>query len=228
VTGQLAIGSSFILTDNSINTLGTTLEIQPLRQGNLSFMAGLMTLDTDGNLLVGGNAVFAKNVSVNGTLAAKVVSPVPDSDLIIQLPGSSDQSALAVNRPGVVVKNASGSSVLKLTDAGDVIASGAGKFSGLQIIRGAQADTSFTTTVASGSAGTATVVPGETSRTIQSPFVTKDSLIYITATSDTGGVVPFVARQTAEDKAHNVKGSFTIQVPVTSPLEINVNWWIIN
>ena len=38
-------------------------------------MGGLVYIDTNGNLKVGGNAEFAKNVTVNGTLAAGVISP---------------------------------------------------------------------------------------------------------------------------------------------------------
>ena len=42
------------------------------------------------------------------------------------------------------------------------------------------------------------------------------------------GIAPFVARQTAEDKAHNVKGSFTVRIPVLQTKDVKVNWWIIN
>ncbi len=233
VAGQLAINGSMILAENSINVLGADLEIQPLRQGNIAFMGGLISIDTEGNFSVGGNATFAKNVTVNGKLTAKIISPVPAEDLVIELPGFDDQSTLAVDRPGIVVKNASGSGVLKITDLGDVIASGAGKFGqlasdSLKIVRGAQADTSLTETVASSSAGTATIKAGQLERTIYSKFVTADSLIYITATSDTTGATPFVARQTAEDIELGTDGSFTIRIPSIKATDVKVNWWIIN
>ncbi|MEK7604898.1 MAG: hypothetical protein AAB478_00020 [Patescibacteria group bacterium] len=230
VTGQLSINGSLILAENSVNVLGGTFDIQPLRQGDVSFEGGLVTIDTDGNVAVNGNASFAKNVSVAGTLQAHIISPVPSEDLVIQLPGSdaTNPGTLASDRPGVSIKNGSGSAVLKITDMGDIIASGAALASEFQVVRGATADTSLTQTVATASAGMAIVKTGQYERTIVSPFVTDKSLIYITPLTDTNGVAPFIARQTAEDKAHGVKGSFTIRIPVLQPRDVRVNWWIVN
>lgn len=230
VTGQLSINGSLILAENSVNVLGGTFDIQPLRQGDISFEGGLVTIDTDGNVAINGNASFAKNVSVNGTLQARIISPVPSEDLVIQLPGSdaTNQGTLAADRPGVTIKNGSGSAVLKITDMGDIIASGAALASEFQVVRGATADTSLTQTVATASAGMAIVKIGQYERTIVSPFVTDKSLIYITPLTDTNGIAPFIARQTAEDKIHAIKGSFTIRIPVLQPRDIKVNWWIVN
>lgn len=233
VAGQLSINGSMIFADNSINTLGADLQIQPLRQGNISFMAGLVTIDIDGNVSVAGNATFAKNVRVNGTLAAKVISPVPDEDLVFKLPGASSDTQLAVDRPSIVVQNASGSAVLKITDEGDITASGEANFKNIatnafKIIRGAQADTSLTQTIATASAGTATIKAGQFERTVISPFVSEKSLIYITPVTNTNGVTPYIARQTAEDAENGIKGSFTIRIPVLQTSDVKVNWWIIN
>jgi hypothetical protein len=229
VTGQLSVDGSLILSENSINVLGSTFNIQPLRQGNVAFEGGLVAIDTDGNLTVGGNAVFASDVTIGGRLAASIVSPVPNSDLIIQLPGDdSDTTRLAVDRPGITVKNGSGSAVLKITDVGDIIASGAALASQFQVARGVSADTSVTQTVATASAGTAMIKAGQYERTILSPYVTEKSLVYITPLTDTNGITPFIARQTAEDKVHSVKGSFTVRIPVLQTKDVKVNWWIIN
>ncbi len=223
ISNSLHIGSSMTIEDNSINTIGTDLNIQPFRQGNLSLMGSSVVIDTDGNLNVNGNANFAKDVTIKGKLTARLIAPVPDEDLIIQLGG--DDQRLDQHKSALVIKNASGSGVLTINHLGDIIASGAGKFksiatNGISIIRGAQADTSFTETVASGSAGTSIITANETERTIYTPFVKEDSLIYVTATSDTQGQTPYVARQTAT--------SFTIQLP--SPITTNVkfNWWVVN
>ena len=119
----------------------------------------------------------------------------------------------------------------------------------VKITRTAQADTSLTETVATASAGTATIVAGQTQRTIVSPFVTKDSLIYLTPVGDTLGLVPYLARQTAEINPGEDQdlpqgplrrearsqalpagrqGSFTIQIPDILFEDIKINWWIIN
>ena len=85
VLESFSIGSSFIFGPNSINTLGLDLEIQPLKQGAISFMAGAVRINTDGTLVVNENATFAKDVSVRGKLSANIISPLPDQDLILHL-----------------------------------------------------------------------------------------------------------------------------------------------
>ncbi len=232
ITGQLSINGSLILSENSVNVLGADFHIQPLRQGGVSFEGGLITMDTDGNLYTAGNATFAKNVTVGGNLATNFLSPIPGNDLEITLPATSTQLAQGTGS-SFVVKNASGSGVLSINQLGDLVASGAGQFkelaaSSLNIVRGAQADTSFNETVASGSAGTGIVTAYYTERTIVSPFVTEDSLIYITPTSDTSGITPYVSRQVAHDAQNEVQGSFTVTLPQTSVSDIKFNWWIVN
>jgi len=97
-----------------------------------------------------------------------------------------------------------------------------------KVVRSVQADTSFTETVATASAGTATIITGETERTIVSPFVKADSLIYITPVSNNGGQTPYIARQTAENPSAQTKGSFTIQISQNASQDVKVNWWIVN
>ncbi len=241
---RVTIAGNFILAENSINVLGADLEIQPLKQGNIRFMGGLMNLDTNGNLEVFGNANFAKDVSIKGNLSANVIAPVPGSDLIIQLPGDQNGSQSIINNANsasiqalndrkLVVKNASGSGVLSINNLGDLIASGTATFKdaalgSLNIIRGASADTSAIDTVSSSSAGLGTITRGYTTRTIYSPYVTKESLIYITPKSQTTNSVPYLARQTAEDPMYGIKGSFTVQIPVITTQEVQFNWWIVN
>lgn len=234
VAGQLSIGGSLILSENTINSLGSDLLLQPLRQGNLQIMGGLISIDTDGNLNVSGNATFAKDVAINGTLSAHIIAPVPDSDLILQLRDNIKNDNNGHRHPSaLVIQSATGSSILQINQLGDLIASGAGSFNKLtakafNIIRGAQADTSMTQTVASGSAGTATITAYETERTILSPYVTQSSLIYISATSDTQGQTPYIARQTAPDSNNSIPGSFTIEIPNPITKDITLNWWIVN
>ena len=220
VTGRLRLGNNLVLSDNSINTVGTDLALQPLRQGSLSLMGDLIKIDTEGNLNVGGNAVFAKNVAVQGILSANIIAPVPDQDLLIRLP-TSDKG----KESKVEIQTASGSGVLSINQLGNLISSGSANFMDITaktftIIRGAQADTSFTRTVTDSSAGSAVITAYETERTIVSPYMKKDSLIYITATSDTQGVTPYIARQTQD--------SFTIQIPHSVKKDIKINWWIVN
>jgi hypothetical protein len=232
VANQLSVGGSLILADNTINVLGGSLELQPLRQGDISFMGGLVRIDTDGNLSANGNAIFAKNVSIKGTLSANIISPVPGEDLIITLgkktPDSFYNADSSSSNSKFVIKDSTGSDKFSVNSFGDIIASGAATLSSLQIVRGAQADTSVIETTASGSAGVASITTGYTSRTIYSPYVKADSLIYITPRSQTSTTVPYLSRQTADTPSTNTKGSFTVQIPVISTEDVIFNWWIVN
>jgi len=220
ISGKLRLGQSMIISDTGINTIGADLSLQSLRQGNILLMGDRIKIDTEGNLAVGGNAVFAKDVIVSGKFAASLIVPVPNQDLLFQLPTGKDGKASKFQ-----IQTGTGSAVLTVNQAGDIIGSGSGRFNDVAakaftIIRGAQADTSFTTTVSDGSAGIAVISTNETERTIVSPFMKEDSLVYITATSDTQGVTPYIARQT--------KDSFTIQIPHIATKDIKINWWIVN
>ena len=86
----------------------------------------------------------------------------------------------------------------------------------------------MTETIANSSAGKGTITAYETERTIITPYVTDHSLIYITPTSDTGNVTPYLARQTAADPTKGIQGSFTVAVPVMMTKDIDFNWWIVN
>jgi hypothetical protein len=211
IVGQLAVNGSLILADNGINVLGSDLNLQPLRQGGLSIMGGLVYIDTDGNLKVGGNATFAKNVTVNGTLATNVVSPLPGSDLNLNTGNSNLQ-----------VTNASNTAVLSVNPLGDLIASGEGTFSKLNLglVQPALA-VSPTELTASGSAGTANVSAYQTQVTIDNPNVTDKSLIYITPTSSTNNQVLYLLKQVPGE-------SFTVGLQNPSVTPIPFNWIIVN
>lgn len=224
INGELSIGHNLKIGENSINTIGSDLNLQPLRQGNLSIMGGLVAVDTQGNLSVNGNATFAKDVSVKGTLAAGIISPIADSDLIVKLGKKSQEN----QDSSLVIHDQNGKEVVKIDKSGSIVSSGSGAFANFKIIRGAQADTSFTETIASGSAGVAVITANESERTIITPFVNSDSLIYLTPVSDTQGQSPYIARQTNEDLNTKTRGSFTIQISKSVPSDIKLNWWIIN
>ena len=215
VAGQLSIGTNLILADNSINVLGHDLEIQPLKQGGVSFLSGLIYIDMDGNLKVGGNAEFAKNVTVWGKFASNIIAPIPNQDLIFDLADGSGNSNL-------VVKNSTGSSVLSLNKFGDLVASGSGTFGklNLTIVKPALA-ISQTEIIATGSAGIATISAYQKELTINNSLVTEKSLIYITPRINTDNIVLFLLRQ--------IPGlSFTIGVNTPLSKNIPFNWFIIN
>jgi hypothetical protein len=171
LSGQFSIGSTMFITKNSVETLGTDLSLQNLRQAGLSIMGGLVYINTEGNIQVQGN------LSVMGKLVANTISPLPTSDLS--------------------VNNANGSAVLSVNQAGDVIASGSGTFSKLNfnLVQPAMA-ISPTEILASSSAGIADIAPYQAEVTIDNALVTDKSIIYITPVGTPSVQAPFLMRQT--------------------------------
>jgi hypothetical protein len=212
VVGQLAVNGSLILSTNSINTLGNDLQLQPLRQGGLSVMAGLFYIDTNGNVTVGGNADFAKNVTVHGNLATNVISPLAGNNLNVNLGETSS----------LIAHGASNSSVLSVDSLGNLIASGEGSFAKLNLnpVQPAFA-ISPDEVVATGSAGTANISAYQTQVTIDNPLVTGQSLIYITPTSNTNNQVLYLLKQLPGE-------SFTVGIQSPSGYQIPFNWIIVN
>ncbi|KKQ29373.1 MAG: hypothetical protein A3H17_00210 [Candidatus Levybacteria bacterium RIFCSPLOWO2_12_FULL_37_14] len=200
LAGRLSIGGTMFVTENSIEVLGTNLSLQSLRQGGLSIMGGLIYIDTDGNIKIQGN------LSVGGKLAVNVISPLSTSDL--------------------VVNNASGSSVLSISQTGDVIASGSGTFAKLNfsLIQPVLA-VSSTEVIASSSAGIAKIAPYQSEITIRNALVTNKSVIYITPVGTPSAQTPFLMRQTRQEQDG---GSFTVGVQSPTNRPIDFNWLIIN
>ncbi len=196
IAGRISIGGTMFVTENSIETLGTDLSLQSLRQGGLSIMEGLVYVDTQGNVKIQGN------LSVSGKLAVNIISPLPTSDLVIN--------------------NASGSSVLSVSQTGDVVASGSATFSKLNFsLVSPVLAISATEVIASSSAGVANIAPFQSEITIRNPFVTDRSVIYITPVGTPSAQTPFLMRQTAQN-------SFTVGVEGPTKNPIPFNWLIVN
>jgi hypothetical protein len=227
IVGQLSVNGSLILANNSVNVLGSDLNLQPLRQGGLSIMGGLVYFDTDGNLKLGGNAEFAKNVTVKGNLAAGTISPLAGNDLNVNLP--SNQNIDQIHNSEFIIHNSSSSAVLAINQLGDLIASGAGTFSKLNLSLAQPAlAVSPTELVATGSAGTAQITPYQTQVTIDNASVTAKSLIYVTPVGTTFGQSVYLLRQTPDDSLNNEQGSFTVGITTPVPSAIKFNFLIVN
>lgn len=212
IFGQLKIDNSLLIAANSINVLGSNLEIQSLRQGGISLMGGLLYIDTDGNIKVDGNANFAKDVSVKGTLSASTISPLPDQDLIFDIN----------NQGSFILKNGTESALLTIDKNGDLDSSGSASFGKLNLnfVKPAYA-LSNTEAIATGSAGIATISSYQRELTIRNKLVTDRSLIYITPRVDTNNLVIYLVRQ--------VPGaSFTVGINKPLSKTIPFNWVIIN
>ncbi|MBP7832806.1 MAG: site-specific integrase [Candidatus Levybacteria bacterium] len=221
VMDTLSVGTTLTVSPNSINTLGVDLEIQPLRQGQISFMAGAVKIKIDGSLAVFEDAFFHKNVTIAGNLSAHIISPLPNSDVNIKLPNSS------IHNSEFKIQNSSDSAVLAISSDGNLQASGSGTFSKLKFNLVGQAIASGQNqAIATGSAGTAILKKSTNELTIINPNVTKESLIYITPAQETQNLVLYLLRQ--RDQTENQPGSFTVGISGVATTDILFNWLIVN
>jgi hypothetical protein len=110
ITGHLSIGAT-IFQDNSINAMGAVLELQPLRQGALSLMGGLVYIDTNGDLKVDGNAHFAKDVAVGGDLIASGSATFSKLNLSIA------KNALALSSKEIIATGSAGHGFVRAREA---------------------------------------------------------------------------------------------------------------
>ncbi len=225
---SFTVGNTLTMGSDSLNVLGSDLHIQPLRQGGISFLSGLVAINQEGNLTVGGDASFAKNVTVSGGIFANIISPLPEQNIDFILNDKSNGDKTSLN-----VQNGLKTSVFSVFNNGDVLSSGSAQFAGDLVASGsalisklnifsqdAQA-VSENTLVADSSAGTATLPAYKKEITIQSPYATPDSLIYITPSTDTKNQVLYLMRQ-SED------GSFTVGIAEQISQPIQFNWFIVN
>ncbi len=213
ILDSLSIGLSFVISANSINTLGQALEIQPLKQGAISFMAGAVKIETDGSLVVLGNAEFAGDVKVGGKLSANMVSPLSENPLVI--------ASEAIN--------ATDSAILDIQGSASVSGTLTSRKLNLAFAEQAYA-TSDIEAVATGSAGIAILKKYRTEITVYNPNVTEKSLIYITPFGSTNNKVLYLLRQTPEDNRYEgIEGSFTVGVNTASTItDLEFNWIIVN
>ena len=235
-TDQLAVGSNFTITNNAINTVGSDLAIQSLRQGNIAFQGGLIRMDTDGNMSVNGNFnLLGKIDAVHGVfsgtlttpaLATDLISPVADSDISL----SFKDSKFNIQNS----KTATGSAVLSIDNKGNIQSSGSATFAKLNFnLVGKAEATSLTEAIATGSAGFATLRTGQPELTIKNNIITSESLIYITPFGNTNNKVLYLLRQIPEIDQNGLAsptgGSFTIGISGQLPThDIQFNWLIVN
>ena len=79
IENDLVVGGDLTIGANSLNTTTTELAIQPLALQAIDLMAGAVRIETDGTLLVRENAVFAKDVEIQGVLSANTIRGIGDT-----------------------------------------------------------------------------------------------------------------------------------------------------
>ncbi len=229
-TDQLAVGSNFTISNNAINTVGTDLAIQSLRQGDIAFQGGLIRMDTDGNMTVNGNFNLLGEIdAVHGVFSGTLTTPALATDLISPVADSNISLSFKDSKFNIQnSKTATGSAVLSIDNKGNIQSSGSATFAKLNFnLVGKAEATSLSEAVATGSAGFASLRAGQPELTIKNNIITSKSLIYITPFGNTDNKVLYLLRQIPDSDTED--GSFTIGISGQVPNhDLQFNWLIVN
>ncbi len=229
-TDQLAVGNNFTISNNAINTVGSDLAIQSLRQGAIAFQGGLIRMDTDGNMTVNGNFNLLGEIdAVYGVFSGTLTTPALTTDLISPVADSNISLSFKDSKFNIQnSKTASGSAVLSIDNKGNIQSSGSATFAKLNFnLVGKAEATSLSEAVATGSAGFASLRAGQPELTIKNNIITSKSLIYITPFGNTDNKVLYLLRQIPESETED--GSFTVGVSGPVPThDMQFNWLIVN
>jgi hypothetical protein len=190
----------------SIDTLSAPLSIQSSATQPLHLMAGLVSIDTDGNVQITGNLNVAGQVAASG--------------LTLHHPGGSettDRISSGGDSIAALQNDTSGfGKLLALyNEAGEEVAgiSATGSAHFNEVATDKLIITSGT------SAGTAKILEGASEAVIRNPNITENNLVFVTPTTSTGNYTLYIKEQKEGE----------IIVGFDSPVEFEVefNWWLV-
>ena len=206
VTNALALGSDLVLgsAGNNIDTLSAPLKLQSLAMAPLEIMAGLVTVDTKGNVNIAGDLFVAGRIKSSGlTLTALDNQESATASALLSLQNNSGTEVASVN--------ASGSAQFDSVSTPQLVIAGADATQSGIIVNGVITTNS--------TVGQATIPAHISEITIKNPKVTDYTLVYVTPTSSTENYVLYVKSKQA--------GQFVVGFTNPIDIDVNFNWWIV-
>ncbi len=188
---------------NSIDTLNAPLSIQSSASQPLYIMAGLVQVDTLGNVQIAGD------LTVGGSIDAKSLTLTPDTEnltgfgKLLSIKDSLGGEVAGITATGAAEFKSVITDVLAITD--DPTATSSATFTGVI----------YTTTA---SAGEAKIPAGSSEIIIKNPNINSGSLVFTTATSST------IQNIYIKNK---IEGQATIGFDLPASADTTFNWWIV-
>ena len=196
-------------------------------------MAGKFVIDDKGDVYIKGDVYVAgkvyaegletKTASVSGSLFASLIKPI-DGSVAVNL---SQKGVSLQSRKDTPYKEYP---FQEYEEVASIDASGSATFKKINIATANTASPSAgfgevieTEITTNATAGQSTLEANTKEIIINNQNITKNSLIYITPTSNTANKVLFV-----KNKKDGVGGYFTVAIDEPVEKEIRFNWWIIN
>ncbi|MEI8232816.1 MAG: hypothetical protein WCG44_03665, partial [bacterium] len=252
LSSTLASGDLDFVTINEYLAVVGTATITNLNVTNTLNVASIDNQDQSLSLLASGGTInLASNtllvdsltgqVAVNGdlTVAGQILA---DSATLgtLSLGNAKEATSSALgnllsvyNESGIQVAsiNASGSASFNEL-ATQIITIASSSDASMSATASALARTLAGTTTSNATAGESILTSPNTELTIKSPYITKDSLVYLTPTGNTDGKVLFVASKKTCDQPKTLfqlacTPSFTVAIDSPASSDISFNWWII-
>jgi hypothetical protein len=220
--------------------------------GGIDILAGKIVIDEH------GNAIFEGDLTVKGKLATKTISPLPESDLVIdlaQIPATNNLE-LETELINEATQSAFGNLLIKGFEGQTVAsidASGSAHFASLGIKADYSATQSGTIIAAAdnwlenkeyspalktnATTGVGILPANESEIMIYNPKITDQSLIYITPITNTANKVIYVKAKKSQKNAEidiegneipEEKGWFKVAIDTSINQQIKFNWWIVN
>jgi hypothetical protein len=202
ITNSLALGSDMIFgSDNTLNSLTAPLKIQSLAMAPIELMAGLITIDTKGNVNIAGNLYVAGRINSSGLTLKE--SEATSSATLLTLQDINGNTVSTVDSSGSAQFN-------NLTTGGLTIASN--NLATTSALINGVISTNAT-------AGQGVIPSGISEITIKNPKVTDYTLVYVTPTSSTQNYVLYVKSKE--------NGKFVVGFTNPIDIDVNFNWWIV-
>jgi hypothetical protein len=208
ISESLILGNDLVISYSDgdhplvgINTISTPISLQSSASQPLYIMAGLIQIDTNGNVQIAGN------LNVAGKIQTSQIELTKSSNV--------DSALAIIDDGGNQIAGISSSGSAKFKDiATDVFT----------ITEDASASQSATLAgvvyESKSSAGVATIPQGEKGVKIKTPVVKESSLIFITPKSSTGGYSLYIKSQQ--------EGEFEVGFSYETEFDIPFNWWVVN
>ena len=171
-----------------------------------------------------GDALFTKNVKIQGILGIDTVQPLETHDItfdLAQVPlQESTDSATPSAFGKLIVKGSDGIAVATFSPDGSASVSGTLTAKELASEKfTVEVDKSATNSAQTASVGESMIEKGTSSITINTDKVGPKSLIFITPTTPTDRTLSVVNKEV---------GSFTVTLTSPTLTDISFNWWVIN
>lgn len=230
IANQLLIGEGTQLSDgilsylDSANPAETVFEIQPHGQGTLSMMAGLLSLKSNGQVIVTGDLTVAGNVTVEDSLLTDLIQPTDFTNpLQVKIAGVATESG-EVRESRFEIVDELGTPVATISADGRAnFAGGIGV--GAQDLSGNENQAETTKT-----SGKAVVKQGQTEMVIKSEQITSETVVQVTPLGSTNNQVLYVKSITPENPTTSEKeGQFVVGFDTALPdRDVQFTWWLLN